>query len=265
MNMGIQNKTTLTAVLATAVICLMLTLGGCVGSRQFDDLNAKLDKIEASNRRTMEKVEDLDSVITESNEADIKLRNDIRVTVDEMNRQMANLLESYDQLMQMLHEVSSKQGSRLYSSPGADTYEPSGDQTEPTAVRDTTPPPPINCDTAFDDSFILMRQGEWDKAVEGYQEFLRYCPNHEKVESALYWSGESYYSLEKYAEAIEQFEKLTEEFKGSNLLSAALYKMARSHQELGQKDQARSIYQRLTKEFEGTLEAQQAKERLKDL
>jgi tol-pal system protein YbgF len=110
-----------------------------------------------------------------------------------------------------------------------------------------------------------MRQGEWDKAVEGYQEFLRYCPNHEKVESALYWSGESYYSLEKYAEAIEQFEKLTEEFKGSNLLSAALYKMARSHQELGQKDQARSIYQRLTKEFEGTLEAQQAKERLKDL
>ncbi len=265
MIMRIQNKSMITAVLTTAVICLVLTLTGCVGSRQFDDLRADLDEIKRSNQTTQQKVEHLDSLISESNEADIKLRNDIRVTVDEMNRQMSNLLESYDQLMQMLHEISSKQGSRLYSSPGSQNIPSGGGDTEPTTMQDTTPPPPINCDTAFDDSFILMRQGEWDKAVEGYQEFLRYCPNHEKVESALYWSGESYYSLEKYSEAIEQFQKLTEQFKGSSLLSAALYKMARSHQELGQMDKARTIYQRLTKEFEGTLEAQQAKERLKDL
>jgi len=263
MIMGKQRTFTVTAAFTTAVICLLLTLGGCVGSRQFDDLSYKLDQIEACNKRTQQKVEHLDSLITSSNEADIRLRNDIRVTVDEMNRQVASLLESYDQLMQMLHEVSSKQGSRLFSSPGSQTY-PSGGDAESSSAPQVSPPP-INCDTAFDDSFILMRQGEWAKAVEGYQEFLRYCPNHEKVESALYWSGESYYSLEKYKEAIGQFEQLTKQFQGSNLLSAALYKMARSHQELGQKDKARTIYQRLTKEFEGTLEAQQAKERLKDL
>ena len=71
--------------------------------------------------------------------------------------------------------------------------------------------------------------------------------------------------MDKYHEAISQFDLLLKEFKSSPNIGRALYKLGRSYQELGRKAEAKQTYQRVIDEFAGTLEAEQAKERLKEL
>ncbi len=126
-------------------------------------------------------------------------------------------------------------------------------------------PSSVDCDRTYDEAFILVRRTEYDKAIEGFREFLQQCEKHDLVENAYYWIGECYYSLEKYDEAVTEFEYLIDHYRSSVNTSRALYKLGRSKQELGKKSEAQKIFQQLIDDYPGTLEAEQAKERLKDL
>jgi len=55
------------------------------------------------------------------------------------------------------------------------------------------------------------------------------------------------------------------EYPDSEKRATALYKMARSHEELGQKQDAKATFELLVNDFPNTLEAEQAKEKLKEL
>jgi len=59
--------------------------------------------------------------------------------------------------------------------------------------------------------------------------------------------------------------KLYTQFKSSPKIEQAIYKLARSNQELNKTKEAKEFYQILIDEYPATLEAKQAKERLKDL
>ncbi|MEE8576053.1 MAG: tol-pal system protein YbgF, partial [candidate division Zixibacteria bacterium] len=125
--------------------------------------------------------------------------------------------------------------------------------------------PAIDCSFTYDEAFILVRRGDYEKAIEGFQNFLTHCQKHENAENAHYWIGECYYSLEKYVDASAEFEYLLENYKSSVNASRALYKLARSKQELGKTSEAKQMFQKLFDDYPETLEGSQAKERLKDL
>ena len=117
----------------------------------------------------------------------------------------------------------------------------------------------------YDEAFILVRRGEYEQAIAAFEGFLAQCESHGSAENAYYWIGECYYSMGKFVEAVEQFTTLAEKFKSSVNLGRALYKLGRSQQELGKNADARKSFERVVDEFPETLEAEQAKERLKDI
>jgi tol-pal system protein YbgF len=125
--------------------------------------------------------------------------------------------------------------------------------------------PGIDCQELYDESFINIRRGQYEEAITGFKDYLKYCGNKESADNARFWIGEAYYSMEKYREAIDEFEILLKDFPASEKQPGAYYKMARSYEELGQKNDARETFQKLVDEFPGTLEAEQAKEKLKEL
>ena len=253
-----------TAMIFMAVVAVALVFNACVTPRHIDEVKAQIRDVEAQNRELRTMVARMDSLTTHSADADNRLRNEIAFSMDEMQQQMSVLLENYNDLMQKLEQLGQDQNvvHVLKSSQGS--------QPAPGTTAETTPAQPVqqpavDCDFTYDEAFILVRRGEYESAIEGFDKFLEACPTHESVENAYYWIGESYYALEKYPDAITKLEKLVNDYKTSPNIGRALYKLARSKQELGKKDEAKTIFQRLIDEFPETLEAQQARERLKDL
>ncbi len=245
-------------MLVMAVLLAGLMSTGCVTKRDIEGVNERLDAIERQNAETQRMVARMDSVIAGGADADRKLRADLGSSVTDLQEQVAKLLENYADLVQRLDALRRSQVIRTTpsSSPGAETpTEPSGNSS---ALNEA-------CDRSYDSAFILVRKGQYDKAITGFKNFLDSCPKHQAVANAYYWMGECYYSLEKYQDAVTQFDYLLKNYKSSVNGSRALYKMARSKQELKQKAEAKQLFERLIKDYPRTLEAEQAADRLKEL
>jgi len=253
-NVKTHKQTLIVAVLVTAAVAL-LVLAGCVTKRDIEEINTKLDKISAQSTDTQRQMRQMDSTNAAGAEADKKLRNDMQQTVQDLQQQIARLLENYNDLLSKVDALG-RSKNRLYSSPGSQEGTPEGG---------TIAPQSSDCDNSYDDAFLLVRKGEYEKAITGFRGFLTTCPKHASAENAYYWIGECYYSLEKYADAVTEFEYLLKNYKSTANASRALYKLGRSKQELGHKTEAKKIFQRIIDDHGGTLEAEQAKERIKEL
>jgi tol-pal system protein YbgF len=252
-----HNQKTRTAVSLMAVLLLVAGFCGCVTQRHIREVRADVQRVESRLVEVDAGLARVDSLVRADSDANNRLRADLSASMSEIQRQMAALLEGYNDLLQQINALNQRGTRVLSDSPGS----------QPGSVRPSTSPGSASaaCTNAYDSAFILVRRGEYDRAIEDFRSFLQRCPNHEYIENAHYWIGECYYSLEKYADAITQLEFMVGEFKGSPNLGRAIFKLARSHQELEHKDEAKRLFQRLVDEFPGTMEAEQAKEQLKVL
>lgn len=260
-----KNKTNnnKTALLAVAVLFISVIGSGCVTKRDIEEVKSMIAKVESENRDTQRLVARMDSIISVGAEASQALRGENRFSMDEMSQQIAQLLENYNALLIAIKELSNKP-IRLSpkGSPGAQT-DPIVKPDPNVTIPDTKPE--IACDSIYDESFLLTRQSEYQNAIDGFTLFMENCPKHQNVENARYWTGECYFSLQKFPQAISEFDLLLSEFPASVNSGRATYKLARSQQELGNIKEAKKLFKQLADELPNTLEGQQAKERLKDL
>ncbi len=260
-----RRKSTATAILTMAVLLPGLLLSGCVTPRRIDELDAHIQEIKAQNAQTQQMVTRIDTTVATESADSRRLRADMQVTIDQLQTAISSLQQNYNDLLQQVNalRVALEERRVLNSSPNVSTSPnpPATGAGEPPATAE----PAIECNTTYDDAFVLVRRAEYEKAITEFQKFIDNCPNNELVENAYYWIGESYYSLEKYPEAVEKLEYLINNFKSSPNIVRALYKLGRSKEEMGQKADAKKIFQKVIDDYPGTLEAERAKERLKVL
>jgi tol-pal system protein YbgF len=278
------NSNDRTAIFAMAVLVCGLMLVGCVATqRDATEIKAKLDRIERSQAKTDELAARMDSLMTAGADADNKLRNDIRYSVDELGQQLTTLLENYNELVMKVDQISRQQSSRpvkLMPSPGASdttSYQtpttPTQGRQEPIGAQEGTmvPPPAVatisdeDCTIAFELAFTSLRQNEYDSSEVQFRRFMDKCPNHEKIPNAHFWLGENYYLTKKYTESIAQFETISKEFQDWPDMSQVYYKIARNMEEQGRKKDAKGVYQKIVDDYPGSFSASQASERLKEL
>ncbi len=242
-----------------AVMFIGIWLTGCATHRQANDILVDTRTLKTDNARMRAAIARMDSVIAHSAEADNRLRAEMRTAISDLNNQIAALMQSNSELMIRINECCKEEIRVITASPGAQQSE-SG-----TVTRTDNETPSIDCSQTYDDAFILVRQLEYEKAINGFRNFLENCQQHENVPNAHYWIGESYYMLEKFTEAIAEFEVMVRDYKSSPNIDRALYKLARSHEELGHKEKAKKIYQEVVDDHPNTLSAEQARDRLKEL
>ena len=252
-------KNIITAILMMAVMFIGLWLTGCATHRQAQDLLIDTRTLKTDNANTRALLARMDSIITSGAEADNRLRVVMSTTVDELHMQIAQLLENYSDLMTKMNECCQEKIIYKELKPSYDAQE------DDTPKQQGTPRSSIDCDQSYDEAFILVVQIDYDKAISGFRRFLEACEQHDNVPNAHYWIGESYYMLDKFAEAIVEFNILADDYRSSPNIDRALYKLARSHEELGHKDQARTVFQQVVEDYPGTLSAEQARDRLKEL
>ena len=236
----------------------LFLLAGCAMKRDIVQLETKVDTIRSDQQQTRDVVMRLDSLLSSESDASLKLRAEIRSTIGDMIEQFRGLQASVSDLQDKVNMLSQNHSSRPVISsnlPGANAGDSAAGRTAPA----------VDCQALYDDSFINLRRGQYEDAIKGFGDYLKYCGTQEGAANARFWIGESYYSMEKYKEAIAEFETLLRDYSKSEKRPGALYKIARSYEELGQKKEAKAKFKTLVDDYPGTLEASQAKEKLKEL
>jgi tol-pal system protein YbgF len=111
----------------------------------------------------------------------------------------------------------------------------------------------------------LFWSGKLNDAVDVFKRFTVEYPRHHLADNALYWTGEAYYSQEKYRKALDEFLGLIEQYPKGNKAPDALLKVAYSYIELDRSSEAEEALMRVIKTYPGSESAIKAKQTIKEL
>ena len=125
------------------------------------------------------------------------------------------------------------------------------------------PADPLEAQTSYQSAFNLLKQAEYNKAIDAFDKFLNKYPESQYSENAQYWMAEALYVTRRYNEAITEYMKLVSTYPQSQRMPNSLLKIGYSYYELGQSDEAQKILQGLIQKFPGTTAARDAEDRLK--
>jgi len=246
---------------AIFIMAALFLSGGCAMKPDVVRVEEKTDTILADQSQMKKAILHLDSLLNSDAEASRELRAEIRSSVSDLMEQFQAMQANMNDMQDKIGQLAQGQSGRF----SVVTPSRPSDSAASDTTGTTTPPPGIDCQVLYDNSFVNIRRGQYDDAIKGFNDYLKYCGSQELAADAHYWLGESYYSLEKYKDGIAEYDNVARNYATSKKRSGAMYKMARCYEELGQKKDAKVIFKSIVDEYPSTLEASQAKEKLKEL
>ncbi len=239
------------AVKSLALILAGLVLSSCATKEQVVKVEERVGRLEAGRSQSQSSMRRLDSLVVEANKGKTGDYAKVANLIQSMSDRIDELTSSVSDLQERLNFMQSRQGSS------------GGTVSQKDAAPENTAG--VDCSQLYDDSFILVRKGEYESARAGFMDYLQYCKNSDMADNAQYWIAESYYSRQEFAKAATEFTSLTEKYTDSEKRPTALYKLGRCSEELGNKAQAKQYYNAVVNGYPSTIEARLAKDELTEL
>jgi len=118
---------------------------------------------------------------------------------------------------------------------------------------------------AYQAAFDLLKAGQYDRAIAGFQTFLSTYPNSALADNAQYWLGEAYYVNKQFPESLAAFQRVVEKFPNSRKLPDALLKIGYCDYELKDYSAARSALEQVPAKFPDSASARLAQQRLEKM
>ena len=178
--------------------------------------------------------EDIDSVVK-------TLRTDlqgINVKLDETNNRLA-----------ALHKKVEERQMRVDSRQLPSASDPGGPK----------------ADQIYSLAFTDYLAGNYELAINGFQDFLITYPESEYSDNAAYYKGLSHQQLGSTEVAVQAFDEVINLFPNSDMISAAYYKKALAEQELLKHEEAIETFKKLVALFPESQEGKQALLELENL
>jgi tol-pal system protein YbgF len=122
-----------------------------------------------------------------------------------------------------------------------------------------TPPAPREL---YSQAYADYARGNYDVAIQGFQEYLRAFPNTDFSDNAQYWIGECLYGKQKYAEAIDAWNSLVRDFPSSDKLPDGRFKKGLALERLGRRSQALIEYRYVAEHYPNSEAGRKAREKL---
>jgi tol-pal system protein YbgF len=113
-------------------------------------------------------------------------------------------------------------------------------------------------DSAKSDYF----NSQWSLALSGFDALLRTFPRSESAGEAQFYIGETYFSQNKWREAIDAYGLVLQNHRTSSTVPDALFKRGRAYDSLGQLDAARAAWEQVVKGYPDSDAARLAKQAL---
>jgi tol-pal system protein YbgF len=242
-----------------ALAAAACVLAGCMSTPPEEDpVQVKLNDLDVRLTR-IERVMQNQSLLELSNQLEA-LRADVRGMhndVDQLNNGMESLRrqqrDMYADLDQRMKALEVRGGS------GGGAPVAGASPAAPAASSGSQPP----TDTSvYQTAFGLLKDSQYDRAIQAFQQFLFNYPNSSLADNAQYWLGEAYYVNKSFSEAQSAFQKVIDKYPQSRKIPDALLKIGYCRYEMKLWDPAKAALQQVVSQYPDAPAAKLAKERL---
>jgi len=117
----------------------------------------------------------------------------------------------------------------------------------------------------YSKGYNFLKNKNYSKAIETFDEFLEKYPNETLADNALYWKGEAFYAQSEYKKAAEIFEMVTTTYPDGTKCPDALLKAGYSYLKLKNNDKAKELLQKVIKIYPFSNAAPKAQSKLKEI
>jgi tol-pal system protein YbgF len=269
-----------------AVCAAALTLVGCATSPEEDPVQIKLNDLETRLAR-IERVVSNNSLLDVSNQlgtmqADLRsMHNDIDVLNHALDTSRKQQRDLYADLDQRIKALESRAGVASGGAPGAVSGAAGTNGAPAGAGGGTAPGAALAAAAAADGAatagagaadtvsyqaaFGLLKNAQYDQAVQAFQSFLSTYPTSPLADNAQYWLGEAYYVNKSFAEALAAFQRVVDKYPQSRKVPDALLKVGYCDYELKQYQAAKDVLTQVQTTYGDTPAGHLAQQRLEKM
>jgi tol-pal system protein YbgF len=265
------------------VLCIAGVLLGCAPQAELVKLRGEMNDLRAEVRDAKTRVPDISGVQKRQdqleagmkNTADLQqriadqgarsdqLQTDLQIIqgkIEENNYQLKELAQKIDDKSFQLGELAAKVEqieNKMKSAPVATAHAGGAEKKpEPKAPTPTE---------AYQQAKADFDKGNFDLAIDGFQNYLKQFPDASQADSARYWIGECYYSKKSFDKAIEAFGQVLKNHPKSDKAPGSRLKIGYSYLNLKNTAKAKENLNRVVKDYPASKEAELAKGKLKTL
>jgi len=125
--------------------------------------------------------------------------------------------------------------------------------------------PPPSADTLYSNGLRDLTSGKYDLAHSEFQDYLKYYGDTDLASNAQFWLGEIAYAQKNYDGAVQEYDRVINNYPKSFKLAPAHLKKGMALLELGQKSPGVKELREVVKRYPGTEEERRARAKLKDM
>ena len=197
-----------------------------------------------------------------------QLRGDVEVqehTIEGLRQRQRELYVDTDRRLQ--HLETGGQGAAAAPVPAV---LPATPPTPASAGAPASTVPPVATSTAnpeaqkqaYQTAFELLREGRYEESMAGFHQYLATWPNGQYAANSQYWLGEANYVTRQFDTAVVEFQKVIDNFPGSNKIPDAMLKLGYVYYEKQEWNKARSVLTDLQTRYPDTTAGRLASKRL---
>ncbi len=223
---------------------------------QVSDLARALEDTNRELRRLNEGLAEQTALLKRGTQDAHAADEDTRAALKELSERLGASLERVEQrLAAFLARPTSpaEPAATVEGDPGSAPLAPAG-----APAAGTLPAPRELYSQAYAD----YARGNYDLAIEGFQEYLRAAPGSDLADNAQYWIGECLYGKQRYSEAIEAWNALLRDHTSSDKLPDARVKKGMALERLGRRTQALIEYRYVVERYPKSPAARIARDKL---
>jgi tol-pal system protein YbgF len=249
--------------LATRLAALgaALALAGCMTTpAEEDPVQIKLNDLDTRLTR-IEKVMQNQSLLEVSNQlealrADVRsMHNDVDLLNNSMEAQRRQQRDAYADLDLRIKALEGRGGGAAPPPVAADPGASAG------AGSASSANPPTDT-SVYQTAFGLLKDSQYDRAIQAFQQFLINYPSSSLADNAQYWLGEAYYVNRSFPEAQSAFQRVLDKHPQSRKIPDALLKIGYCRYEMKLWESAKASLQQVVTQYPDEPAAKLAQQRL---
>jgi tol-pal system protein YbgF len=184
--------------------------------------------------------------------------------IDQVSAQVQSLHDSVDELKARLAKVSKQLDDMAAAQQNLQAAPQPGQPgvTSPQQPPQAAAPPP---DVLYNNALSDYNGAKYNLASQEFADYIKYYGNTDLAGNAQYYIADIEYKQGNYQQAVQDYDKVIEQYPSGNKASAAQLKKGYALINLDQRDAGIRELRSLIARYPRSLEAQQAKERLRSL
>ena len=183
---------------------------------------------------------------------------EIKSRIGKLNQQLVDLQNSVQSIDSRLA------GGAPTSAPAGGAPSPGGSASMGGSSAGPSGPPP-SADTLYSNGLRDITSGKYDLARSEFLDYLKYYGDTDLASNAQFYIGEIAYSQKNYEDAVQQYDKVINNYPRSFKIQSAHFKKGMALLELGQKNSGVKELREVVKRYPGTEEERRARAKLKDM